>query len=70
MSLLLDREYYFTDKHTLLADVREKNFLEVARVAGKESVSYWYGTSLSTVREVAATGKLCITSLDLQGVQV
>lgn len=28
---------------------------------------YWYGTSLSTVREVAATGRLCVTKLDLLG---
>lgn len=80
------RDYYFTDKHKLLADVRGKKFLEAARVtvhcrpctssaaaaaaAPPKPLSYWYGTSLATVREVAATGKLCVMSLDRQGAEV
>jgi guanylate kinase len=80
------RDYYFTDKPKLLADVRSKKFLEAARVAvhtrpctSSEAAaaaapplqcSYWYGTSLATVREVAATGKLCLMSLDTQGAEV
>lgn len=31
--------------------------------------AYLYGTSIATVREVAATGKLCIMGLDEQGVR-
>jgi guanylate kinase len=81
-----DRDYHFTTKQQLLSDVRSKKFLEVARVnvhshpctssaaaaaaAPPQPLSYWYGTSLATVREVAATGKLCIMSLDVQGAQV
>lgn len=84
--LLSCRSYYFTDKHKLLADVRSNRFLEAARVAvhcrpetssaaaaavaPKKPLSYWYGTSLATVREVAATGKLCVMSLDMQGAEV
>lgn len=81
-----DRDYHFTTKQQLLSDVRSKKFLEAARVnvhsrpctssaaaaaaAPPQPLSYWYGTSLATVREVAATGKLCIMSLDVQGAQV
>ncbi len=70
----------------MLSDVRAKKFLEAARVtvhsrpctssaaaaaaAQPKPVSYWYGTSLATVREVAATGKLCLMSLDMQGAEV
>jgi guanylate kinase len=80
------RDYYFTEKSQLLADVRSKKFLEAARVAvlsrpctsseaaaaaaPPRQCSYWYGTSLATVREVAATGKLCLMSLDTQGAEV
>jgi guanylate kinase len=59
----------------LLSDARQGQFLEVARIRHRcprrgTTDSYWYGTSLATVREVAATGKLCVASLDLQGVMV
>lgn len=80
------RDYYFTTKQKLLAEVRAKKFLEAARVtvhsrpcntsaaaaaaAPESPLSYWYGTSLATVREVAATGKLCVMSLDMQGAEV
>lgn len=80
------RDYHFTDKHKLLAEARGKKLLEAARVtvhcrsctssaaaaaaAPGKPLSYWYGTSLATVREVAATGKLCVMSLDMQGAQV
>lgn len=80
------RDYYFTTKQQLLGDARAKKFLEAARVtvhsrpanssaaaaaaAPPHPLSYWYGTSLATVREVAATGKLCVMSLDVQGAEV
>jgi hypothetical protein len=80
------RDYYFTGKQALLAGVRAKQYLEAARVrvhsrpcdssaaaaaaAPPQPTSYWYGTSLATVREVSATGKLCVMSLDVQGAQV
>lgn len=79
------RDYYFTTKQ-LLSDARGKGFLETARVtvhsrpcnssaaaaaaAPPQPLSYWYGTSLATVRDVAATGKLCVMSLDVQGAEV
>jgi guanylate kinase len=81
-----DRDYHFTTKQQLLSDIRSKKFLEATRVnvhsrpctssaaaaaaAPPKPLSYWYGTSLATVREVAATGKLCIMSLDVPGAQV
>eukprot|EP00879_Flechtneria_rotunda_P024046 GHRR01025468.1.p1 GENE.GHRR01025468.1~~GHRR01025468.1.p1 ORF type:complete len:822 (+),score=235.91 GHRR01025468.1:119-2584(+) len=79
------KDYYFTDKQRLFGDIRAKRFLEAARVTvctrpvtssaaaaaanPKPPVSYWYGTSLATVREVAATGKVCLMSLEAQGAQ-
>lgn len=81
-----DRDYHFTTKQQLLRDIRGKKFLEAARVtvhshpcnssaaaaalAPPQPLSFWYGTSLATVREVAATGKLCVMSLDVQGAEV
>ncbi|KAF8071222.1 GLTP1 [Scenedesmus sp. PABB004] len=41
-----------------------------AAAASWPPVSHWFGTSLNTVREVAASGKLCIMSLDAQGAAV
>lgn len=82
----IDRDYHFTTKQQLLRDMRGKKFLEAARVtvhshpcnssaaaaalATPQPLSFWYGTSLATVREVAATGKLCVMSLDVQGAEV
>lgn len=83
---LAHRDFYFTTKQQLLSDARSKKFLETARVtvhshphnssaaaaaaAPPQPLSYWYGTSLATVREVAATDKLCVMSLDVQGAEV
>jgi guanylate kinase len=80
------RDYYFTTKQQLFSDARAKKFLEAARVmvhsrpcsssaaaaaaAPPQPLSYWYATSLSTVRDVAATGKLCVMSLDMKGAEV
>jgi hypothetical protein len=41
--------------------------LRVAPLAGPAE-AYLYGTSISTVREVAATGKLCVMGVDEAGV--
>lgn len=59
-------DYSFTDKQQFLTDLEQGLFLESAPVRGIAG-SYYYGTSLATVREVAATGKLCVMGLDLQG---
>jgi hypothetical protein len=32
--------------------------------------SHWFGSSLATVRDVAASGRLCVMRLDVQGAQV
>lgn len=64
--------YFFATKADMLAAAREAAFLEMAAVAtcaaGGSGESYLYGTSYATVREVAATGKLCVMGLDVQGV--
>jgi guanylate kinase len=64
--------YFFASKADMLAAAREAAFLEMAAVAtcagGGSGESYLYGTSYATVREVAATGKLCVMGLDVQGV--
>lgn len=66
--------YNFTDKASFLADMAEGKFLEHAAVTGKDldqhgTSTFLYGTSIATVREVAATGKLCVMGLDEQGVK-
>ncbi len=63
------RHYHFADKRSLMAGHRGRKFLEVTRVPTLAG-DYWYGTSHATVREVAATGKLCVMGLDLQGAKV
>ncbi len=57
------------DKAALLARARARQFLEVQRVPTPHGCFY-YGTSLDTVREVAASGRVCLMSLDLQGAKV
>lgn len=63
------RDYYFANKRSMLSDIKSKKFLEACKVPTRGG-RFWYGTSLATVREVAATGKLCIMGLDQQGAQV
>lgn len=48
------------------ADIRDQKFLESSEVLSSCGGSNIYGTSLSTVREVAATGKLCVMGMDIQ----
>ncbi len=66
------RDYVFTTK-AQMASMRESGqFLECAPIsqpqpAGKPARTYLYGTSIATVREVAATGKVCVMSVDEQG---
>ncbi|KAJ9504593.1 hypothetical protein QJQ45_030505, partial [Haematococcus lacustris] len=71
------RDYYFTTKAALRAEVAAGRFLEASPVArvlshasrpGTRSEAYLYGVSIDTVREVAATGKLCIVGIEEQGV--
>ena len=64
--------YHFTDRPTMESDIEQGLFLESSEME-KYSKGipgrYLYGTSLATVREVAATGRLCIMDIDVKGCQ-
>ncbi len=69
--IIFNRDYHFLDKASMLAGKKAKDFLETAKVTcPSDGQMYWYGTSISTVRKVAAVGKLCLMGLDLQGAKV
>lgn len=53
------------DKAAFRAEAAEGKFLEQAAVPGIHD-TFLYGTSIATVREVAATGRLCLMGLDTQ----
>ncbi|KAG1679244.1 hypothetical protein FOA52_009273 [Chlamydomonas sp. UWO 241] len=59
--------YHFTDKAGFREEVAAGAFIEHAKVAGIHD-TYLYGTSVAAVRTVAATGRLCLMTLDEQGV--
>lgn len=59
------KDYYFVDKAAFHAEAAEGKFLEQAAVPGIHD-TFLYGTSIATVREVAATGRLCLMGLDAQ----
>ena len=64
--------YNFVDEEAMKLMDDEHKFLEMNKIVKYSKVfpgTYHYGTSLSTVREIAAAGKLCITTVDLQGCQ-
>ena len=62
--------FSFATEEKMQEEIEEGLFLETAWIQ-KHSKGipgkYLYGTSLSTVREVAATGRLCVMSIDVQG---
>eukprot|EP00798_Chlamydomonas_sp_ICE-L_P023777 gene23777-9336_t len=62
------KDYYFVDKAKFKAELNDGKFLEHAVVRTHKG-SYMYGSSYDTVREVAATGRVCLMSLDAQGVR-
>lgn len=64
--------YNFVDEATIIEMDEDHQFLECNKIEKYSKVfpgTYRYATSLSTVREIAAAGKLCITTVDLQGCQ-
>ncbi|KAK9808730.1 hypothetical protein WJX72_002676 [[Myrmecia] bisecta] len=62
------KTYFFSNRATMRSEIADVKFLESAEVSGVRGTSL-YGASLATVREVAATGKLCCMGMDLQGVR-
>lgn len=60
------KDYFFTKRSQMEADIRDQKFLESSEVLSTSGESNIYGTSLTTVREVAATGQLCVMGMDIQ----
>ncbi len=71
-------DYLFTSKNDIRALAAKGDLLEIAPIerteggpeaCGERASAYLYATSITTVREVAATGKLCVMAVDEQGVE-
>ncbi|GAX74660.1 hypothetical protein CEUSTIGMA_g2108.t1 [Chlamydomonas eustigma] len=62
------KDYFFVTKSKFRAEIEASKMLEHACVSGIHN-TYMYGTSIATVREVAATGRICLMGLDEQGVK-
>lgn len=58
------KDYFFTDRASMLAAVARGEFLEHVEVHGNK-----YGTSYAAVRSVVDGGKVCVLDLDCQGVR-
>jgi guanylate kinase len=58
------KDYFFTDRASMLAAVARGEFLEHVEVHGNK-----YGTSYAAVRSVVDAGKVCVLDLDCQGVR-
>lgn len=63
------KDFFFHKIEEFLGAVEEKHLLEYAAVPTLAG-TFMYGTSYATVREVAATGRLCLMGLDAQGVRM
>lgn len=57
-------DYYFLSEDKFDSMIERGDFIEWALVGGSR-----YGTSVSGVEAVAASGKVCLLDLDVQGVQ-
>jgi guanylate kinase len=57
------KHYHFITKPSFLQRVEEHKFIEHAEFGGN-----CYGTSIDAVKQVAASGKVCILDIDRQGV--
>eukprot|EP00127_Corallochytrium_limacisporum_P002583 Clim_evm19s134 gene=Clim_evmTU19s134 len=58
------KDYHFTNKDDMSAAVESGDFIESAHFSGN-----LYGTSKKAVKDVQATGKICILDIDMQGVK-
>ncbi|CAM9617499.1 unnamed protein product, partial [Discosporangium mesarthrocarpum] len=58
------KHYYFSEKATMQAEIDDNKFIEHANVHGN-----LYGTSIASVGQVRAGGKVCILDIDVQGVK-
>lgn len=57
------REYFFVAEEAFRRGVEAGDFIECAEVHGQ-----LYGTSIMSVQEVIARGKVCVLDIDVQGV--
>lgn len=58
------REYYFTDRESMLAEIEGGKFIESAEFSGN-----LYGTSKDSVHKCKSQGKICVLDIDSQGVR-
>jgi len=58
------REYYFSDRESMLADIEAGKFIESAEYSGN-----LYGTSKESVHKCKSQGKICVLDIDSQGVR-
>lgn len=58
------REYYFSDRESMLADIEVGKFIESAEYSGN-----LYGTSKESVHKCKSKGKICVLDIDSQGVR-
>jgi len=58
------KDYYFVEKDTMQKSIANGEFLEHASFGGN-----LYGTSMKAVKDIQATGKICILDIELQGVR-
>jgi len=58
------REYYFTDRDSMLAEIEAGKFIESAEYSGN-----LYGTSKESVHKCRSRGKICVLDIDSQGVR-
>jgi len=58
------REYYFSDRESMLIDIAAGKFIESAEYSGN-----LYGTSKESVHQCKSQGKICVLDIDSQGVR-
>jgi len=58
------REYYFSNRESMLADIEAGKFIESAEYSGN-----LYGTSKESVHKCKSQGKICVLDIDSQGVR-
>lgn len=58
------REYYFTDRDSMRAEIEAGKFIESAEYSGN-----LYGTSKESVHRCKSRGKICVLDIDSQGVR-
>jgi len=58
------REYYFSDRDSMLAEIKAGKFIESAEFSGN-----LYGTSKDSVQKCKSQGKICVLDIDAQGVR-